>query len=103
MIDPSHGSQSFAPHIPAQAYWHEHRQEADKYQLVMESDSGVFRPKGLAFSGSLEATCVMAEILQLLAPINATKVARQEKQRYFGYTALYYTSDNFEFFSFDEL
>ncbi|XP_049520785.1 LOW QUALITY PROTEIN: carboxypeptidase Q-like [Dermacentor silvarum] len=44
--------------------------------LVMESDSGTFRPLGLGFSGSNgRARCIVAEVLRLFASINATQLA----------------------------
>lgn len=43
--------------------------------LVMESDSGTFRPLGLGFSSSNDrARCIAAEVLRLFAPINATRL-----------------------------
>lgn len=40
----------------------------------MESDLGAFKPKGLSFSGSPEATAVMQQVVDLLAPINASSL-----------------------------
>lgn len=42
--------------------------------LVMESDSGTFMPLGIQFSGKPEARTIMSEVMQLLAPINITKL-----------------------------
>uniref|UniRef100_A0A131Z1M1 Carboxypeptidase Q n=1 Tax=Rhipicephalus appendiculatus TaxID=34631 RepID=A0A131Z1M1_RHIAP len=47
--------------------------ERNLLNVVMESDSGTFRPLGLAFSGSNKrARCIVAEVLSLFASINAT-------------------------------
>lgn len=49
--------------------------ERDLMSLVMESDSGTFRPLGLSFSGSNEqARCIVAEVLRLFTRINATRL-----------------------------
>nr|XP_037290494.1 carboxypeptidase Q-like [Rhipicephalus microplus] len=49
--------------------------ERDLLNVVMESDSGTFRPLGLAFSGTNKrARCIVAEVLRLFAPINATQL-----------------------------
>lgn len=49
--------------------------ERDLMNLVMESDSGTFRPLGLSFSGSNEqARCIVAEVLRLFTRINATRL-----------------------------
>ncbi|XP_042224675.1 carboxypeptidase Q-like [Homarus americanus] len=59
------------------AYHKNHVNESDKFQLIMESDSGTFNPLGLGFDGTQEATCIMEEVMKLLHSINATKVVRE--------------------------
>nr|XP_053631515.1 carboxypeptidase Q-like isoform X1 [Cherax quadricarinatus] len=56
------------------AYYNNHVNESDKFQLILESDAGTFSPLGLAFSGNQEATCIIQEVLKLLQPLNATQV-----------------------------
>ncbi len=56
------------------AYFDAHNQDASKYSLVMESDMGNFKPRGLMFDGTPAATEIMREIMSLLAPIDATLV-----------------------------
>lgn len=58
--------------VGAQAYYDKHKAEADNFDLVMESDEGTFTPTGLLFSGSESARKIMAEIMTLLKPINAS-------------------------------
>merc|ERR1712080_294259 len=41
--------------------------------LAVESDGGTFNPRGLMFAGNEEANIVIKEILNLMAPINATE------------------------------
>lgn len=49
--------------------------EQQLMNLVMESDSGTFRPLGLSFSGYNEqARCIVAEVLRLFTRINATRL-----------------------------
>ncbi|XP_042238568.1 carboxypeptidase Q-like [Homarus americanus] len=60
--------------LGGQAYFDRHQDEREKYQLILESDTGTFTPRGLAFTGTQKATCIMREILHLLQPINATQV-----------------------------
>jgi carboxypeptidase Q len=61
----------------AQAYLERHAAEATKHVLALESDGGVFSPKGFGFSGSEAARAIVREIAALLAPIGATEVAAQ--------------------------
>jgi len=55
-------------------YYNAHKINISNYDLVMESDIGTFKPLGLDFKGSPEATEVMKEVMNLLKPINATKL-----------------------------
>jgi carboxypeptidase Q len=61
----------------AQAYLERHGSAAAKHVLALESDGGVFAPKGFGFSGSEAARAIVGEIAALLAPIGATGVAAQ--------------------------
>ena len=58
-----------------QAFYERHKNSSDLYQLLMESDMGTFPSKGIAFTGSDTASCVMQEILALTAAINTTQVS----------------------------
>lgn len=48
----------------------------DDHVLAIESDAGVFSPTGFGFSGSEEATAIMTEIGELLAPIGAGTITQ---------------------------
>ena len=48
--------------------------DVEKHVLALESDGGVFAPRGFAFVGSPEALAVVKEIGRLLAPIGADSV-----------------------------
>lgn len=48
----------------------------DNHILAMESDAGVFKPKGFGFSGSDEAFSMISEIGRLLEPIEADNITR---------------------------
>lgn len=54
-----------------QAYAAAHKTEADKHALVIESDGGVFSPKGFGFTGSDSARKIVNQIGALLARIDA--------------------------------
>ncbi len=49
--------------------------EVAKHILAIESDGGVFSPRGFSFGGPPEALTVVREIARLLAPIQADTVA----------------------------
>lgn len=55
-------------------YYKDHRLEGDDFNILFESDIGVFLPYGVRFTGTKEAKNIMKEIGQLLAEINATAV-----------------------------
>jgi carboxypeptidase Q len=57
-----------------QAYRDAHRGEADKHSLVIESDGGVFSPRGFGFTGSDSARVIMRQIGALLERIGAGTV-----------------------------
>jgi len=55
-------------------YRDRHAAELANHVLMLESDSGVFRPLGFGFSGSEKARAIVAEIASLLEPISAASV-----------------------------
>ena len=58
------------------AYRDAHRHELDRHVLAIESDGGVFRPRGFGFTGSDEAFAIVQQIGQLLERIEAGTVTR---------------------------
>ena len=58
-----------------QTYFDKHGSKKDKYQILFETDTGVFAPTGARFKGSNEAACILQEIVKLFSSINATKVS----------------------------
>uniref|UniRef100_A0AAV2MFL4 Carboxypeptidase Q n=1 Tax=Knipowitschia caucasica TaxID=637954 RepID=A0AAV2MFL4_KNICA len=60
--------------VGAQQYYNLHKVNLSDFDLVMESDLGTFKPVGLQFTGSEAAQKVMEQVVQLLAPINTTKL-----------------------------
>jgi carboxypeptidase Q len=56
------------------AYRDQHRAELRDHVLMLESDSGVFRPLGFGFTGSEQARATVAEIASLLAGIGASRI-----------------------------
>ncbi|MBA3579866.1 MAG: M20/M25/M40 family metallo-hydrolase [Gemmatimonadaceae bacterium] len=59
----------------ANAYRDAHAAEMSNHVLAMESDGGVFAPKGFSFDGSSEALPAVAAIASLLQPLGANEVA----------------------------
>jgi carboxypeptidase Q len=53
------------------AYRDSHRAVLDKHIVAMESDNGVFKPQGIAFSGSAEGLAVAKEFAHLLESAGA--------------------------------
>ncbi|XP_068093798.1 carboxypeptidase Q isoform X2 [Hyperolius riggenbachi] len=60
--------------VGANQYYERHKKDIGNMDLVMESDIGTFRPLGIRFSGKSDARDIMLEVMQLLAPINVTKL-----------------------------
>lgn len=58
----------------SEAYYNQHQNESDNFDILFESDIGVFTPYGIEFNGSLSAKSVMQEIGQLLVSINASAI-----------------------------
>jgi len=56
------------------AYLARYRTQLANHVLMLESDSGVFRPTGFGFSGSMAARATMQQIATLLQPIGADKI-----------------------------
>ncbi|HRB12888.1 MAG TPA: M20/M25/M40 family metallo-hydrolase, partial [Vicinamibacteria bacterium] len=54
-----------------------HKAELAKHVLALESDSGVFRPRGFGFTGSDAARKTLTEIASLLKPLGADAIAAQ--------------------------
>lgn len=56
------------------AYRDQHRAELANHVLALESDGGVFRPRGFGFTGNDKARATVTEIAKLLAPIAADRI-----------------------------
>ena len=56
------------------AYRDRHAAELDRHVMAMESDGGVFQPRGFAFAGSDSAAALVRLAASLLGPIGATAV-----------------------------
>jgi carboxypeptidase Q len=52
-----------------------HLDEMDKHVLAIESDGGVFSPKGFGFSGNDSAREIVEEIHELMKPIGANTIS----------------------------
>ncbi|XP_019757901.1 carboxypeptidase Q [Dendroctonus ponderosae] len=50
-----------------------HFEELSNFTFVMESDEGTFTPLGIEYAAGAEGGCIIQEIVNLLAPINATQ------------------------------
>lgn len=53
------------------AYRDAHRADVDRHVLAIESDNGVFKPRGVGFSGTDSATAVIRQVAKLLDRIGA--------------------------------
>ncbi|MFQ5569115.1 MAG: M28 family metallopeptidase [Rhodothermales bacterium] len=58
------------------AYRDAHRDEIDNHVLAIETDSGVFKPRGFGFAGSDDAYALVQEVGKLLEGIGAGTVTR---------------------------
>jgi carboxypeptidase Q len=56
------------------AYLERHRSELANHVMMLESDSGVFRPKGFGFTGSAAARATVQQIATLLRGIRADQI-----------------------------
>lgn len=57
------------------AYRDQHKAELANHVLALESDGGVFRPRGFGFTGNDKARATVTEIARLLQPIGAERIA----------------------------
>jgi carboxypeptidase Q len=57
-----------------QAYHDQHQAELSRHVMMLESDSGVFRPTGFGFTGSEAARKTVSTIARLLAGIGADAI-----------------------------
>ena len=57
-------------------YRDEHYSELENHILAIESDAGVFSPKGFGFTGSVDARKIIFNIANLLDPIGAGKITK---------------------------
>ncbi|MEA3244831.1 MAG: M20/M25/M40 family metallo-hydrolase [Gemmatimonadota bacterium] len=57
-------------------YRDQHRAEAEKHALVVESDGGVFRPLGFGFTGSDSAFRIMQQVGSLLEVVGAGSITK---------------------------
>ncbi len=60
--------------VGSEQYYERHKPEADKFNIMFESDMGVFMPYGIQFTGSRLAKLMMQQIGVMLKSINATSV-----------------------------
>ena len=58
------------------AYRDAHAADLEKHVMAMESDGGVFQPRGVVFAGTDSAARIVAQVASLLRPIGATGVQR---------------------------
>ncbi|MEE3153702.1 MAG: M28 family peptidase, partial [Candidatus Neomarinimicrobiota bacterium] len=59
-----------------QAYRDMHMDELENHVLAIESDGGVFAPEGFGFTGSDAAREIIADIHQLMKPIQAHTLSK---------------------------
>jgi carboxypeptidase Q len=59
----------------ALAYRDRHRAELADHVLALESDSGVFQPRGFGFTGSSAAAQTVRAVASLLEPLGAAEIA----------------------------
>ena len=57
-------------------YRDEHHSELENHILAIESDAGVFAPRGFGFTGSIDARKIIFNIANLLNPIGAGKITK---------------------------
>jgi carboxypeptidase Q len=63
----------------ALAYRDAHSAELNQHVLAMESDNGTFTPYGFRFTGSDAALALVQQVGELLQPIGAGKVTREQE------------------------
>ena len=60
--------------VGSQQYYEAHKSNASKFNILFESDEGVFTPYGIQFSGAAQAKAILGQIGQMLGSINASGV-----------------------------
>ena len=60
--------------VGSSQYFQLHKVNASNYNILFESDMGVFTPTGIQFTGSAKAKAIMTEIGQLITSLNASSV-----------------------------
>lgn len=60
--------------VGSMQYFQQHKVNASNYNILFESDMGVFTPTGIQFSGSAKAKAIMTQIGQLVKSLNASSV-----------------------------
>jgi len=67
--------------VGSKQYYEAHKSDIANYDLVMESDMGVFLPFGVEFTGSSEAQSIVERYaLEYLNPINASRVVSESAE-----------------------
>ena len=61
--------------VGSMQYFQQHKVNASNYNILFESDMGVFTPTGIQFTGSAKAKAVVTQIGQLVKSINASSVS----------------------------
>lgn len=61
--------------VGSKQYYEAHQSDAGNFSILFESDTGVFTPYGMHFTGSDKAKAIMVQIGMLLGNINSTSVA----------------------------
>ncbi|XP_014671989.1 PREDICTED: LOW QUALITY PROTEIN: carboxypeptidase Q-like [Priapulus caudatus] len=60
--------------IGGQEYFRRHHSNISNFDMVMESDSGVFTPNAVSFQGNKVATAIMKRIVRPLKPLNVSMI-----------------------------
>src|SRR5688500_18956601 len=68
----------------ATSYAQRHLPAAANHVFALESDSGVFAPAGLGFTGGAAARAMIQQIATLLAPLGMTDIAPRSEERRVG-------------------
>lgn len=61
----------------SQQYYNRHKVNISNYDMVLESDIGTFQPIGIQFTGNAKAHAIMEQVMNLLKPINASRLAKR--------------------------
>jgi carboxypeptidase Q len=68
----------------ADTYERTHKNELDRHVLAMESDSGVFQPKGFSFEGNERALGIIKQYAAALKPMRADAITTGEAEEDVG-------------------